>query len=217
MDSRAIPSVLSGPSFRSHRTRIALALSTRPATGPASRVGCASRAVSPEMLSDCIAVALALFRAFPTYQSALKFWSVVYAVSLSAPGSCFFSRSWPHVGVRVGCLQRTQRRCHTGLQQNERGHQNRRSGGTSQAWHQACNLGVGLIVGGAVRSFAQSKTVPSTQMQWRITSSFRVTATCAFLFRCAWQGAGPMLSDEHHLFVRCSRTWTRPRRTCWLT
>lgn len=60
-----------------------------------------------------------------------------------------------------------------GLQPIERDHRDHRPGGTSQVWRQACNLWVGLSGGHAAISFPHSKTVPSTQMQWRI----RVAAT----------------------------------------
>jgi len=38
--------------------------------------------------------------------------------------------------------------------------------------------------------------VPSVHMQWRITASFRATATFAFLGRCAWQAEPPRLDGE---------------------
>lgn len=134
------------------------------------------------------------------------------ACFLSVPGSWSFSRSWPHVDVRVGCLQRTHRRCLAGLQPIERGHRDYRPGGTSQAWRQACNLGVRSCVCHAGSSFPHSKTVPSTQMQWRITASFRATATCAFFIPLRLARRRPHVFSAHHRFVRCSRTLAASKR-----
>ncbi len=98
---------------------------------------------------------------------------------LSVPGSWSLSRSWPHVYVRVRYLNVCSAGAFEACSRN-----NDVTATTVPA--DIAGLASGLQSRGRVKRkscrhlFPHSKTVPSTQIQWRIAASFRATATWAF-------------------------------------
>lgn len=86
-----------------------------------------------------------------------------------------------------------------GRQPVERGHRN-----TVPAGHH--RPGVSPAISGVVHAadftFSHSKTVPSVQMQCRMTASFLAMATCAFFMPTRFARRTPHAFSAHQRFVR---------------
>lgn len=88
-------------------------------------------------------------------------------------------------------------------QPNQRGHRN-----TVPAGHHrpAVSPAISGVVHSTGAALPHSNTVPSIQMQCRMTASFLATATCAFFMPTLLANRTPHAFSAHQRFVRWSST-----------